>query len=87
MTPHGSAVVTQLVSAVVMHRSSAGITLHVSAVVAPCGSAVVTQRGSPDATELCTRGESESETRLRCGITTTTARSSHVTKPLQRDVG
>jgi hypothetical protein len=34
---------------------------------------VVTQRGSPDATELHTRDESESETRLPRGITTTTA--------------
>jgi hypothetical protein len=86
MTQHGSAVVTQLVSAVVMQRGSAGMTPHASAVVTPCGSAVVTQRGSPDATELHTRGESESETRLPRGITTTTARSSDVTKPLQRDV-
>ncbi len=64
MTQHGSAVVTQLVSAVVMQRGSAGMTQHVSAVVTPCGSAVVTQRGSPDATELRTRGVCESETRL-----------------------
>ena len=72
MTPHGSAVVTQLVSAVVMQRGNAGMTPHSSAVVTPCGSAVVTQRGSPtDATELHTRGESESETRLPRGITTT----------------
>ncbi len=35
---------------------------------------VATQRGSPtEATELRTRGESESETGLRRGITTTTA--------------
>ena len=80
MTQHGSAVVTQLVSAVVKQRGNAGMTPHSSAVVTPCGSAVVTQRGSPtDATELHTRGESESETRLPRGITTTTARSSDVT--------
>ncbi len=76
MTPHGGAVVIQLVSAVVtqlvpvgavvMQRGSAGMTPHVSAVVMPCGSAVVTQRGSPDATELRTRGEYESETGWCC---------------------
>ena len=48
---------------------------------------MVTQRCSPVAKELCTRGESESETRLRPGITTTMALSSDVTKLLRRDVG
>ncbi len=65
MTPHGSALVTQLVSAVVMQCGSVGMTPHASVVVTPCRSEVVTQRGSPDVTGFCTRGESESETRLR----------------------
>ncbi len=79
MMPHCSAVVTQLVSAV--------MTQIVIAVVTLCWSAVVTQRGSRDVTELRTHGESESKTRLCCGVTTTTALSLDVTKLLQRDVG
>ncbi len=67
MTPHGSAVVTQLVSAVVMQRGSAGMTPHVSAVVTPCESAVVTMRGSPDAQRSSALAASLSQ-RLDCDV-------------------